>query len=84
MANNGEKLEAVTNFLFSGSKITAPWMSAIIKVDSILKSRGVTLPTKYSQSYCFSSSHVWMLELPERRLSASALMLSNCDAGEDS
>ena len=53
-------------------------------LDSILKSRGVTLPTKYSQSYCFSSSHVWMLELPERRLSASALMLSNCDAGEDS
>ena len=66
MANNGEKVEAVTNFLFSGSKITASWLSAIIKVDSILKSRGVTLPTKYSQSYCFSSSHVWMLELDQK------------------
>ena len=34
--------------------------------DSILKGRDITLPTKdwlYSQSYVFSSSHVWMWEL---------------------
>ena len=29
-------------------------------LDSILKSRDITLPTKYSQSYGFSSSHVRM------------------------
>ena len=39
----------------------------------------------YSQSYDFSSSHVWMLRAgPLRRLSAKELMLSNCGAGEDS
>ena len=35
-------------------------------LDSILKSRDITLPTKVqtsSQGYGFSSSHVWMLEL---------------------
>jgi len=33
-------------------------------LDGILKSRDVTLPTKVpSQSYGFSSGHVWMWEL---------------------
>ena len=35
-------------------------------LDSILKGRDITLPTKVhlsSQSYDFSSSHVWMCEL---------------------
>ena len=33
-------------------------------LDSVLKSRDITLPTKvYSQSYGFSSSHIWMWEL---------------------
>ena len=32
-------------------------------LDSILKSRDITLPTKFSQGYDFSSSHVWMWEL---------------------
>ena len=36
-----------------------------------------------SQSYGFSSSHVWIWELP-RRLSTEELMLLNCCAGEDS
>ena len=37
----------------------------LTKLDSILKSRDITLPTKgpYSQSYGFSSSHVWMWQL---------------------
>ena len=59
---------------------------AIIKVNRILKSRDIILPTKCSQSYGFSSSHVWMdvrVGL-DRRLSAEELMLSNCDAGENS
>ena len=35
-------------------------------LDSILKSRDVTLPTKVQQSYSFSSSYVWMLELDHK------------------
>ena len=36
-----------------------------------------------SQSYGFSSSHVWMSELDyKRKLSAKALMLLNCGVGE--
>ena len=54
-----EKLETVTGFIFLGSKITADgdWgheikrrlllgRKAMTKLDSILKSRGITLPTK--------------------------------------
>ena len=38
-----------------------------------------------SQSYGFSSSHVWMWELDyKKRLSAEELMLVNCGVGEDS
>ena len=38
------------------------------KLDSILKSRDITLPTKSpsSQSYDFSNSHVWMWELDHK------------------
>ena len=55
----GAKVEAVTDFLFLGSKITADsdckhkikrcWLSgrkAMTNLDSILKSRDITLPTK--------------------------------------
>ena len=35
----------------------------MINLDSILKSRDITFPGLYSQSYGFSSSHVWMWEL---------------------
>ena len=55
-----EKVEAVTEFIFLGSKITAegdcsheikrcfPWKTSydLIYLDSILKSRDITLPTK--------------------------------------
>ena len=63
-------------------------------LDSILKSRDITLRTKvHIVNYGFSISHVGTeldRELhhvrvrPQRRLSAKELMLSNCDAGEDS
>ena len=56
----GEKVE--TDFLFSGSKITAEGdysheirrrlllgRKAMINLDSVLKSRDITLPTKYVQ-----------------------------------
>ena len=55
----GEKLEAVTEFIFLGSKITADGdcsheikrhsllgRKAMTNLDSILKSRDITLPTK--------------------------------------
>ena len=71
---DGEKVEAVMDFIFLGSKITADgdfshkikrWLlfgrKAMRNLDSILKSRDITLPTKvHSQNYGFSSSHVQM------------------------
>ena len=72
-----ETMETVRDFIFLGSKITADddcsreikrhllfGRKAMTSLDSILKSRDITLPTKFScQSYVFSSSHVWMWEL---------------------
>ena len=72
---DGETVETVTDFIFLGSKITADGdcsheikrrlllgRKAMTNLDSILKSRDITWPTKgpSSQSYGFSSSHVWM------------------------
>ena len=67
-----ETMETVRNFIFLGSKITADGdcsheikrhlllgRKSMKNLDSILKSRDVTLPTKVqSQGYGFSSSHV--------------------------
>ena len=41
---------------------------AMPNLDSVLKNRDITLPKKglYSQSYGFSSSHVWMWELDSK------------------
>ena len=65
--------ETVSDFIFLGSKITADCSHEIKRrlllgrkvmtnLDSIFKRRDITLPTKFclSQSYGFSSSHVWM------------------------
>ena len=72
---DGETMEIVTDFIFLGSKITADGdcsheikrrlllgRKVMTNIDSILKSRDITLPTKVclSQGYGFSSSHVWM------------------------
>ena len=57
---NGETVETVTDFIFLGSKITAdgddcsheikrcllPGRKSMTNLDSILKSRDITLPTK--------------------------------------
>ena len=71
----GEKMEAVTDFIFPGSKITvsSDWSheikrcllhgkKAMTNLDSILKSRDITLPTKIClvKAMIFSSSHIWM------------------------
>ena len=72
---DGERVETVSDFIFGGSKITADGdcsheikrrlhlgRKVITNLDSILKSRDITLPTKIHlvRSYGFSSSHVWM------------------------
>ena len=71
---DGKTVETVTDFISRGSKITADGdCSHEIKrclllgrkvtsnLDSIFKSRDITLPTSLSsQSYGFSSSHEWM------------------------
>ena len=71
---DGQTVETVTDFIFLGSKITVDGdcneiksclvlgRKAVTKLDSTLKSRDITLPTKvcYSQSCGFSSGHVWM------------------------
>ena len=54
-------------------------------LDSVLRSKDSTLPTKihYSQSYGFSSSHAWMWKLDHKEgWNAEELMPSNCHAGE--
>ena len=72
---DGETMETVTDFIFGGPKIIAYGdcsheinrclllgRKAMTNLDSILKIRDITLPTMVhlSQSYGFSSSHVWM------------------------
>ena len=70
---DGETVETVSDFIFGGSKITADGdcsheikrhlllgRKAMAKLDSILKSRDTTNKGLSSQSYGFSSSHVWM------------------------
>ena len=78
---DGETMETLTDFIFLGSKITADGdcsheikrdlllgRKVMTNLDSILKSRDITLLTKYpsSQSYSFSSSHVWMWKLDHK------------------
>ena len=71
---DGETMETVRDFIFSVSKITADGdcsheikrclllgRKAMTNLDSILKSRDITLPkSPSSQSFGFSTSHVWM------------------------
>ena len=75
---DAETVETVSDFIFGGSKITADGdrspeikrrlllgRKVMTNLDSILKSRDITLPTKvrHSQGYGFSIGHVWMWEL---------------------
>ena len=72
---DGETIEIVSDFILGDSKITADGACSheikrclllgrkvMTNLDSILKSRDITLPTKgpSSQGYGFSSGHVWM------------------------
>ena len=70
---DGKTMETVTDFIFLGSKITADGdcsheikrrlllgRKAMTNLNSILRSRDITNKGPSSQSYGFSSSHVWM------------------------
>ena len=72
---DGETVETVSEFIFLGSKITADGdcnheikrclllgRKVMTTLDSILKSRDITLPTKVHlvKAMVFSSGHVWM------------------------
>ena len=78
---DGETMETLKAFIFSGSKITADgdcsheikWhlllgRKVMTNLDSILKSRDITLPTKVHivKAMVFSSSHVWIWELDHK------------------
>ena len=78
---DGGKVEMVTGFIFLDSKITADGdrsheikrclllgRKAMTNLDSVLKSRDITLLTNilYSQSYDFSSSQVHISELDHK------------------
>ena len=70
---DGETMETVREFISLGSKISGDGdfsheikrclllgRKTMTNLDSILKSRDITLSTKFSQGYGFSSGHVWM------------------------
>ena len=99
MANKWETVETVTYFILGGSKITADGdcsqeikrclllgIKVMTNLDSILKSRDITLSTKV----CLVKAIVfpvvmygcesWTIKKGEHR----KLMHFNCDVGEDS
>ena len=92
-------METLADFIFGGSKITADGdcsheikrhlllgRKVMTKLDSILKTTDITLPTKF----CIVKAMIFPVACtdvrigPQKRLSTEELMLSNCDAGEDS
>ena len=96
---DGETMEAVTDFILGGSKITADgdcnheikrhlllgW-KVLTNLDSIFESRDITLPTKV----CLVKAMVFPVVMYRceswtiKKLSAKELMLLNCGVGEDS
>ena len=95
---NGRTKETVADFIFLGSKIIADGdcsheikmclllgRKAMTNLDSILKSRNITLTTKVHLSKLwFFQSCTDVRVGPERKLSADELMLLNCGVAEDS
>ena len=96
---DGERVETVTDFIFLGSKLTADGdfsheikthlflgRKAMTNLDSILKSRDITLPTKFSlvKAMVFPvvmyGYEIWTI----KKASTEELMLLNCGVGEDS
>ena len=79
---HGGKLETVTDFIFLGSKITVdgdcrheikktfvPWKKSYDKPRQHIQKQRQCFADEgpYSQSYGFSGSHVWILELENKK-----------------
>ena len=86
-------METVTDFILLGSKITADGNSSheikrllllgrkvMTNLDSILKSRDITLPTVFFPVVMYGCED-WTIKKVQ---SMEELMLLNCGAGEDS
>ena len=100
MGNRWGKVETVTDFIFLGSKITSDgdWShtmerhlhrgrEAMTKLDSMLKSRDITLPAKVGLVKALFFPVViygcesWTIKKAEHQ---KKLMFLNCRVGEDS
>ena len=94
-----ETMKTATDFIFLGSKITADsdcsheikrclllGRKAITDLDSILKTRDITLPTKVHlvKAMVFPVVMYGLRVGPQRKLSAKELMLLNYGIAEDS
>ena len=96
---DGKTVETVADFIFLGSKITANGecsheikrrlllgSKVMINLDSILKSRDISLPTKVHlvKAMVFPVVMYGCESWTIKKLSTEELMLLNCGAGEDS
>ena len=85
--------ETVADFILGGSKINADGdcsneikrclllgRKVMMNLDSILKSRDITLSTKL----CLVKAMVFPVVMYQCKLSTKELLLLNCDVGEDS
>ena len=96
---DGETVETVSDFIFLGSKITADGdcsheikrhlllgRKVMTNLDSILKSRDITLPTKVHlvKAMVFPVVIYGYESWTIKKLSGEELMLLNCGVGEDS
>ena len=96
---DGETVETVADFIFLGSKITADGdcshkikrrlllgRKVMTNLDSILKSRNITLPTQVHlvKAMVFPVVMYGCESWTIRNLSAKELMLLNCGVGDDS
>ena len=99
MAYRWEKVEAVTDFIFLGSKITADGdcsheiksclllgRKAMTNLDSILKGRDIILPTKVLivKAMVFPVVMYGCESWTIKKLIIEELMLLNCGVGEES
>ena len=95
---DGETVETMRDFIFLGSKITADGdcsheikrrlllgRKGMTNLDSILKSRDITLPTKVHlvKAMVFPVVMYGYKSWTIRKLRAEELMLLNCGIGED-
>ena len=96
---DGETVETVSDFIFLGSKITADGHCSqeikrclplgrkfVTNLDSIFKSRAITLPTKVRlvKALVFPVVMYECESWTVKKLSTKELMLLNCGVGEDS